>query len=117
MTIREGKWKCPGCDAIVRGALPACSSCGRTRDDHVAFCLDEDAPAVEDAAQLARAAEGADWICNACDNACLAHMMACPSCGAPRTMRTKKHGAVLSVDGGPTPSSTPAKKGGWRDWI
>jgi rubrerythrin len=39
MAVREGKWRCPHCSAVNRGADLACGGCGATRDQHVTFFL------------------------------------------------------------------------------
>jgi hypothetical protein len=102
MAIREGKWKCPGCGEINRGAVSQCASCGTTRDANVKFFLDEDAPEVTDEEQLKKAQAGADWICEFCGNASPQFATVCAGCGAPKSAKEKKHGDVIPL-GGPPP--------------
>jgi len=84
MAIREGKWRCPYCSIVNRGASMACPGCGATRDEHVAFFLEDDAPEVTDEALLARARAGADWLCRFCGASCPPALERCRNCGAER---------------------------------
>ncbi len=106
MTIREGKWKCPGCGEINRGAVSQCASCGATRDANVKFFLDEDAPEVTDEEEIKKAKAGADWICEFCGNASPTFATVCAGCGAPKSAKEKKHGDVIPM-GGPPPKASP----------
>lgn len=103
MTIREGKWKCPNCSTVNRGAETQCHQCGTTRDANVKFFLDEDAPEVTDEEQLKKAQAGADWICEYCGNSSPAFSAICTACGAKKSTIEKKHGDVIPV-GGPPPA-------------
>lgn len=107
MAIREGKWKCPSCSTVNRGANVQCDQCGTTRDANVKFFLDEDAPEVTDPEQLKRAQAGADWICEYCGNSSPAASPICTGCGAPKSAKEKKHGDVIPV-GGPPPAKPNA---------
>jgi hypothetical protein len=85
MTIREGRWDCPSCGS--RGQLGRhvyCVGCGAPRPREIRFYLPEDAEVVTDAAQLAQANAGADWICGHCGGSARASDAACPGCGSPR---------------------------------
>lgn len=66
MVVREGKWRCPYCSVVNRGAELACKGCGATRDKDVQFFLEDEAPEVTDAELLGRADAGADWLCQFC---------------------------------------------------
>lgn len=107
MAIREGKWKCPSCTTVNRGAVQQCAQCGTTRDANVKFFLDEDAAEVTDAAQLAKAQSGADWICEFCGNTSPQASAICTGCGAPKTEKQRKSGDVVPV-GGHAPVAPPA---------
>ncbi|MBW3570752.1 MAG: hypothetical protein KY467_06575 [Gemmatimonadetes bacterium] len=85
MVIREGRWDCPTCGS--RGLLGrdlACSGCGNRRPEGIRFYLPDDAPQVTDAARLAEARAGADWICEHCGVSARATQDRCPGCGAAR---------------------------------
>jgi hypothetical protein len=84
VAIREGKWRCPYCSGVNRGAAMACDGCGATRDKDVSFFLEDEAPEVTDEAQLARARAGADWLCNFCGNSNPPERGHCLDCGAER---------------------------------
>lgn len=84
MAIREGKWRCPYCSQVNRGADLACRGCGATRDKDVAFFLEEDADEVTDAAHLAVAQAGADWLCAFCSTSNRPGQAACANCGAEK---------------------------------
>src|SRR5260370_21649808 len=66
MAIREGKWRCPYCSVVNRGADLTCTGCGATRDKDVQFFLEEAADEVTDEQLLATARAGADWLCQFC---------------------------------------------------
>jgi hypothetical protein len=82
MAIREGKWRCPYCSIVNRGASMACPGCGASRDEDVAFFLEDDAPEVTDEALLARARAGADWRCRFCGASYPPALERCGNCGA-----------------------------------
>jgi hypothetical protein len=84
MAIREGKWRCPYCAGVNRGAHLACTGCGATRDKDVTFFLEDDAAEVTDEALLARARAGADWLCLFCGNSNPPDRGECRNCGAER---------------------------------
>src|SRR5262245_55277343 len=84
MAVREGKWRCPQCARVNRGADLACPGCGATRDEHVTFFLEDDAPEVTDEALLRRAAAGADWLCEYCSTSNTPDRSHCQQCGAER---------------------------------
>jgi hypothetical protein len=108
VTIREGKWKCPGCGEVNRGAVTQCAQCGATRDENTKFFLDEDAPEVTDQEELRKAEAGADWVCEYCGNASSALSPTCTGCGAPRSQKEKKHGDVIPLG---APAAGPAAPG------
>lgn len=83
MAIREGKWRCTFCSAVNRGRDLDCGGCGVRRGADVEFFLDDDAPAVTDAEQLAAAHAGPDWLCETCGGSNRCHVEACQTCGAP----------------------------------
>ena len=84
MAVREGKWRCPYCSGVNRGAALACQGCGATRDKDVTFFLDEDAEEVTDEALLARARAGADWLCRFCGDSNPPDRDHCRNCGAEK---------------------------------
>ncbi len=84
MAIREGKWRCPYCSGVNRGADLACQGCGATRDEDVAFFLEDHAPEVADAALIERARSGADWLCEHCGTSNPAPAARCAQCGVER---------------------------------
>jgi len=84
MAIREGKWRCPNCGNVCRGADLACTGCGATRDKDVQFFLEDEAPEVTDEKLLARAAAGADWLCEFCQTSNRPDRESCGNCGASR---------------------------------
>ncbi|HET6764182.1 MAG TPA: hypothetical protein VFH27_10940 [Longimicrobiaceae bacterium] len=85
MAIREGRWDCPQCRAVGNlGRHTECPTCGASRSSDTQFYLPEDAPEVSDAALLAEAEAGADWICEHCYGSSRASEERCSQCGAPR---------------------------------
>ncbi|HEX2205908.1 MAG TPA: Ran-binding zinc finger domain-containing protein [Longimicrobium sp.] len=85
MAIREGRWDCPSCGS--RGQLGRnvnCAGCGNPRPKGIRFYLPGNEPEVSDAARLAEARAGADWVCEHCGGSARATQDACPGCGAPR---------------------------------
>ena len=85
MAIREGRWDCPSCGSTgILGRHVSCSGCGTRRPEGVRFYLPENEPEVTDAARLAEANAGADWVCEHCDASARAGMTHCPGCGAER---------------------------------
>jgi hypothetical protein len=84
VAIREGKWRCPYCSVVNRGAAMACPGCGATRDKDVTFFLDDDAREVTDVALLARAGSGADWLCSFCGDSNSPDRDHCRKCGAEK---------------------------------
>ncbi len=111
MAIREGKWKCPSCSTVNRGAETQCGQCGTTRDANVKFFLDENAEEVTDAAQLAKAKGGADWICEFCSNTSPQASATCTGCGAPKSEKQRKSGGVIPLAGqAPAPPPMPPQQ-------
>lgn len=84
MAIREGKWKCRHCGGVSRGSQVSCQSCGMKRGDDVSFFLEEDTPEVTDAALLAKARGGAEWLCEFCGRSNPPDSPHCSQCGADR---------------------------------
>lgn len=85
MAIREGRWDCPSCGSKrIYGRHVECPGCGKPRPAGIRFYLTDDAPAITDAAQLAEAKAGADWVCQHCGASNRATQEACGGCGAPR---------------------------------
>lgn len=115
MTIREGKWRCPGCREVNRGSQEKCERCGATRDANTKFFLDEnDAPVVTDAAEVAKAKAGPDWVCTFCDNSNPAGSAVCTGCNAPKSEKQHSHGAVTPV-GAPPPAYGAAQARPFKD--
>ena len=85
MAIREGRWDCESCGIAGNlGRAVHCPGCGLPRPDGTRFYLPEDAEEVTDAARLAQARAGADWVCEHCGASARATDEDCPGCGAPR---------------------------------
>ncbi|HEX6368977.1 MAG TPA: hypothetical protein VF006_08590 [Longimicrobium sp.] len=85
MAIREGRWDCPTCgNRGLLGRDLSCPGCGNRRPEGIKFYLSDDAAEVTDAARLAEARAGADWICEHCGVSARAGMDRCPGCGAER---------------------------------
>lgn len=97
MAIREGRWDCPTCGTVgLLGRQVRCDGCGNPRPEGTRFYLADSAPEVADAARLAEARAGADWICEHCDASARASETQCPGCGAARgtspEQRTHEYG-------------------------
>lgn len=104
MTIREGKWKCTYCDALNRGRDLKCQGCGATRERDVQFIYDETAAEVTDAAELARARSGPEWLCENCGSSNASELTTCRQCGAERgTARARE----VKMVGAPAPPPPP----------
>jgi Zn-finger in Ran binding protein and others len=85
MAIREGRWDCPSCGSTaIYGRHVECPGCGKPRPAGIRFYLTDDAPAITDAAQLAQARAGADWVCEHCGASNRATEPECGGCGASR---------------------------------
>jgi hypothetical protein len=85
MAIREGRWDCPSCGSkAVYGRHVDCPGCGKPRPAGIRFYLTENAPVITDAAQLAEAKAGADWVCEHCGASTRATLSHCSGCGAAR---------------------------------
>ena len=106
MAIREGKWRCPYCSIVNRGASMACPGCGATRDEDVAFFLEDDAPEVTDEALLARARAGADWQCRFCGADNPPDRDHCRNCGAERGTAPSRPVVDVSLEA-PLPTAVP----------
>jgi hypothetical protein len=85
MAIREGAWDCPSCGRKRnRGSAKFCPGCGAPRGEGIQFYLPDDAAEVTDAAALARAQAGPDWICAYCETDNPGDANFCSSCGASK---------------------------------
>ncbi|HEX6037211.1 Ran-binding zinc finger domain-containing protein, partial [Longimicrobium sp.] len=85
MAIREGRWDCPSCGSRgIYGRHVECPGCGKPRPAGIRFYLTDDAPVITDAARLAEARAGADWVCEHCGASNRATVTDCGGCGAPR---------------------------------
>lgn len=90
MAIQEGRWDCPSCKTTgLLGRHRECNQCGAPRPQGVRFYLPKDAPQVEDAAQIAVAKAGADWVCEYCGASNRATQEQCVECGAPKSQVTQ----------------------------
>ncbi len=120
MAIREGRWDCPSCGSkSVYGRHVDCPGCGKPRPAGIRFYLTDDAPVITDAAQLAEAAAGADWICEHCGASTRATQTDCGGCGAARgtspsqpvidyaSANVPRSGDGMAADI-PVPDATPA---------
>ncbi len=113
MAIREGKWRCPYCSSVNRGADLACPGCGAQRDEDVRFFLEDDAPEVTDEQLLARAQAGADWLCAFCSTSNTPEARSCVQCGAEKGSSPSREVREIR-DSRPLarPVAAPAGKGG-----
>ena len=119
MAIREGKWRCPYCAVVNRGAQMACIGCGATRDADVRFFLEDDAAEVTDEALVARARTGADWLCTFCGASNPPPLDHCRNCGAEKGAAPSR--AVRDAPPAPLfpparPPTAPAPPGRLRPW-
>ncbi|HYG65580.1 MAG TPA: Ran-binding zinc finger domain-containing protein [Thermoanaerobaculia bacterium] len=122
MAVREGKWRCPYCSTVNRGRDLVCSGCGSTRDEDVKFFLEEEAPEVTDAALLAQARAGADWLCQFCETSNPPSATDCGNCGAEKgTSPSRPVLEIPAVPASPLPAAPPAsptsRKGGCGRWL
>jgi hypothetical protein len=127
MAIREGRWDCPSCGSkAVYGRHVDCPGCGKPRPAGTRFYLTDDAPVITDAAQLAEATAGADWVCAHCGASTRATETDCTGCGAargtspsqpvidyttaqvPRSGDASAAGSIVSPSASPAASSAPA---------
>lgn len=126
MAIREGRWDCPSCGSTaIYGRHVDCPGCGKPRPAGIRFYLTSDAPAVVDAAQLAEARAGADWVCARCGASNRATVHACAGCGAAHEVESVQPVAEYtlantprsgdadgpSTPGSPAVASTPTAAG------
>jgi hypothetical protein len=108
MTIREGRWLCPHCEAENLGRAESCVACARAARER-SLLPARQCPAVTDAALLRDAASGADWICSHCGGANPnsvdgARLTQCRHCGEARD-KTDASTPVRSLGVGEAPSS------------
>jgi hypothetical protein len=107
MAIREGKWRCPYCASVNRGAHLSCQGCGATRDKDVRFFLEDDAPEVTDEALLSQARSGPDWLCQFCQTSNKAAEPRCGNCGAERGASPARPEQDVARASGLLSASTP----------
>ncbi len=116
MTIREGKWRCPYCSSVNRGAHLACAGCGATRDKDVAFFLEDAAAQVTDEARLETARAGADWLCLFCQTSNRPDAGHCVQCGAEKgsapSRAVREERAAPAVPAPVAAPDTPPRRGG-----
>jgi hypothetical protein len=112
MAIREGKWRCPYCSSVNRGADLACGGCGATRDKDVTFFIEDDAPEVTDEALLKAACAGADWLCLFCQTSNRPDATHCVQCGAEKGTAPSRPVRELrdEVAPAPRPVAPPARR-------
>jgi hypothetical protein len=80
-----GVWDCPACGTKgVRGDVYTCPNCGRVRAEDTKFYLPEGAAEVTEAAGIAAAKAGPDWLCDFCGNLNAAASNNCEKCSAAR---------------------------------
>ncbi|MCB9745370.1 MAG: hypothetical protein H6741_28015 [Alphaproteobacteria bacterium] len=92
--IIEGRWTCSSCGTEgILGRHKTCTACGSPREqEEMKFNFGErdaesgkaKAATVSDAALVAGAKAGADWLCTHCEAGNAATDAACKKCGAPR---------------------------------
>jgi len=115
MAIREGRWRCRHCGGVSRGSELHCASCGVKRGEDVRFFLEDDAPEVTDAALVATARGGAEWLCEYCGRSSPPDAPRCSQCGADRgeassrEVREIRDGAAAAL-AAPVPPA--ARRGG-----
>lgn len=114
MAIREGKWRCPYCGSVNRGADLACPGCGAQRDKDVSFFLEDQAPEVTDEKLLARARAGADWLCAFCSTSNAPEAAACVQCGAERGTSPSRPEREVRPEPPPPPRAAAAPAGRGR---
>ena len=83
MAVYEGKWRCSSCGAVNRGASVRCV-CGNARDQSEPIFVEDDAPAVTDAALVAAAEAGPNWFCGYCGAENVHGATECKPCGGSR---------------------------------
>lgn len=106
MAIREGAWDCPHCGRKRnRGSDKFCGGCGAPRGEEVRFYLPDDAREVTEAAELARAQAGPDWICPYCEGDNPAGNAFCSGCGASKDGATARQ--VVEHRDAPAPLPPP----------
>jgi len=111
MAVREGKWRCPSCDAVNKGRDMKCASCGNVRGEDVKFFLEEDAAEVTDQSMLNQAKAGADWHCDFCGTDNRADADVCKQCGAPAAgMKRRQQTMTGSAAEANTAQVKPAPK-------
>ena len=108
--IKEGYWNCPNCQTRNQGSAMACHACGATRGE-VEFFYDEQAPAITNAAEIAKAELGPDWLCAYCGTSNEAGKTVCKQCAGGNDQGRKRAQEDLPPDGKrPTPKSQPGKR-------
>jgi hypothetical protein len=107
MAIREGRWRCPYCSGVNRGADLACKGCGATRDKDVRFFLEDEAPEVTDERLLAQARAGADWLCLFCQTSNPPANAACANCGAEKGKAPSRETREIPLRASPAPAAAP----------
>jgi hypothetical protein len=108
MAIREGRWRCPYCSGVNRGADLACKGCGATRDKDVRFFLEDEAPEVTDARLLSQARAGADWLCLFCQTSNPPASASCGNCGAEKGKGPSRETRAIPPRTAPSPVAAPA---------
>lgn len=89
--ILMGVWDCPACGSKgIPGDAYRCPNCSRTRAADAKFYLPEQVREVTDAAGIAAAQAGADWLCDFCGNLNTAAQDRCAQCGAARGSRQRE---------------------------
>lgn len=89
--ILMGVWDCPACGTKgIPGDAYRCPNCSRTRAADTKFYLPEQIKEVTDAAGIAAAQAGADWLCDFCGNLNTATHDRCTQCGAGRGERQRE---------------------------
>lgn len=97
--IRHGVWDCNFCPTrgISKDHL-TCPNCNGNRPENVKFYLPENAPIVTNAAEIAQAHVGANWICSACHTDNTNDHDTCVHCNAPRGSSKSRETHVYNGD-------------------
>lgn len=87
--IIEGFWNCQYCgETRIRGGSQECPNCGKARDEHTTFELDEANKHYVPEKEAIHISRNPDWICAFCNQLNSSKTMNCKFCGASRTQKS-----------------------------